>query len=197
MSSNKQNKNYKVVLIGDGGVGKTSYLKRLLNGEFEKRYLATLGVEVTPIKFNTNNGEIIYSVWDTAGQQKFGGLRNAYYEQADAAIIFCDLTSKITFKNVKHWFNDFKQKCPNGKVIVVGNKSDIKERKVSIQKIERSLVNIPYFDISAKSCSNFEAPFLELSQYLTQNKSLQFVDEQKASLAYSTNNDNLVLVSKL
>jgi GTP-binding nuclear protein Ran len=57
---------FKIVLIGDGGCGKTTYINRLLSGEFEKRYLATLGVEVTPLPFHTSNGQITFSIWDTA-----------------------------------------------------------------------------------------------------------------------------------
>lgn len=69
---------FKVVLVGDGGVGKTTFVKRHISGEFEKRYLATMGVEVHPLKFFTNFGPILMNVWDTAGQEKLGGLRDGY-----------------------------------------------------------------------------------------------------------------------
>lgn len=69
---------FKVVLVGDGGVGKTTFVKRHISGEFEKRYIATMGVEVHPLKFFTNFGPIIMNVWDTAGQEKLGGLRDGY-----------------------------------------------------------------------------------------------------------------------
>lgn len=59
--------------------GKTTFVKRHLTGEFEKKYVATLGVEVHPLVFHTNRGQIRFNVWDTAGQEKFGGLRDGYY----------------------------------------------------------------------------------------------------------------------
>jgi len=72
---------FKLILVGDGGVGKTTFVKRHLTGEFEKKYVATLGVEVHPLGFHTNRGPIKFNVWDTAGQEKFGGLRDGYYIQ--------------------------------------------------------------------------------------------------------------------
>lgn len=67
------------MLVGDGGTGKTTFVKRHVTGEFEKKYVATLGVEVHPLVFHTNRGPIKFNVWDTAGQEKFGGLRDGYY----------------------------------------------------------------------------------------------------------------------
>jgi GTP-binding nuclear protein Ran len=60
---------FKLILVGDGGVGKTTFVKRHLTGEFEKKYVATLGVEVHPLLFHTNRGPIKFNVWDTAGQE--------------------------------------------------------------------------------------------------------------------------------
>merc|ERR1711941_129567 len=89
---------FKLILVGDGGVGKTTFVKRHLTGEFEKKYVATLGVEVHLLKFHTSYGHLIFNVWDTAGQEKFGGLRDGYYIQGQCAIIMFDVTSRITYK---------------------------------------------------------------------------------------------------
>ena len=69
---------FKLVMVGDGGVGKTTFVKRHLTGEFEKKYIATQGVEVNSIVFYTNHGPIKFNIWDTAGQEKLGGLRDGY-----------------------------------------------------------------------------------------------------------------------
>lgn len=82
---------FKCVLVGDGGTGKTTFVKRHLTGEFEKKYVATLGVEVHPLVFHTNRGPIRFNVWDTAGQEKFGGLRDGYYIQVSS--LTCPLLS--------------------------------------------------------------------------------------------------------
>ncbi|CAL7941605.1 unnamed protein product [Xylocopa violacea] len=97
---------FKCVLVGDGGTGKTTFVKRHLTGEFEKKYVATLGVEVHPLIFHTNRGPIRFNVWDTAGQEKFGGLRDGYYIQGQCAVIMFDVTSRVTYKNVPNWHRD-------------------------------------------------------------------------------------------
>jgi len=69
---------FKLVMVGDGGVGKTTFVKRHRTGEFEKVYTATKGVNVSHIPFYTNYGNILFEVWDTAGQEKFGKMREVY-----------------------------------------------------------------------------------------------------------------------
>lgn len=69
---------FKLVMVGDGGVGKTTFVKRHRTGEFEKTYTPTQGVNVTPVPFHTNHGTILLEIWDTAGQEKLGKLREVY-----------------------------------------------------------------------------------------------------------------------
>ncbi|KAJ2350042.1 GTP-binding nuclear protein gsp1/Ran [Coemansia sp. RSA 2671] len=167
---------FKLVLVGDGGTGKTTFVKRHLSGEFEKKYIATIGVEVHPLKFTTNKGEIIFNTWDTAGQEKFGGLRDGYYIQGQCAIIMFDVTSRITYKNVPNWHRDLVRVCENVPIVLCGNKVDIKERKVKAKTITfHRKKNLQYYDISAKSNYNFEKPFLWLARKLAGDPNLEFV----------------------
>jgi GTP-binding nuclear protein Ran len=168
---------FKMILVGDGGVGKTTFVKRHLTGEFEKKYIATLGVEVHPLKFFSTRGQIIFNIWDTAGQEKFGGLRDGYYIQGQAAIVMFDVTSRITYKNVPNWHRDLIRVCENIPIVLVGNKVDIKDRKVKAKQITfHRKKNLQYYDISAKSNYNFEKPFLWLGRKLTGDPSLNFVE---------------------
>merc|ERR1712091_754918 len=168
---------FKCLLVGDGGVGKTTFVKRHLTGEFEKKYVATLGVEVHAMHFDTNRGRLLFNVWDTAGQEKFGGLRDGYYIQGQCAIIMFDVTSRISYKNVGVWFRDLVRVCENIPIVLVGNKVDVKERKVKVKQINfHRKKNLNYYDISAKSNFNYEKPFLSLAKKLVGDQHLIFVD---------------------
>jgi len=166
---------FKLVLVGDGGVGKTTFVKRHITGEFEKKYVATLGVEVHPITFMTNRGPVQFNVWDTAGQEKFGGLRDGYYIQGECAIIMFDVTSRVTYKNAPNWHRDLIRVCDQIPIVLVGNKVDIKDRKVKAKSITfHRKKNLQYYDISAKSNYNFEKPFLYLARKLIGDPNLEF-----------------------
>lgn len=160
---------YKLVLVGDGGCGKTAYSKKIRTGSFEPKYVATLGVEVHPIKFQTTNGRsFCFNVWDTAGQDKFGGLRDSYYLKADCAINMFDLTQEVTTSTFR-WKGDVKEVLARkGKeipVLIIGNKRD--------------LVPFPYSDhgpcLSTKedSVTQLLHPFLILARLLTKDPTLE------------------------
>eukprot|EP01068_Selenidium_serpulae_P010739 Selendium_serpulae@DN5521_c0_g1_i1.p3 len=169
---------FKLVLVGDGAVGKTTLVRRHLTGEFEKRYIPTLGVEVHPLKFQTNFGELIFNVWDTAGQEKFGGLRDGYYIQSDCALIMFDVTSRITYKNVPNWYRDIDRICEKIPIVLVGNKVDITDRQVKARQIQfHRKRNLQYYDVSARTNYNFERPFLWLARRLTNQTGLSFVGQ--------------------
>ncbi|XP_011360663.1 LOW QUALITY PROTEIN: GTP-binding nuclear protein Ran-like [Pteropus vampyrus] len=166
---------FKLILVGDGGTGKSTFVKRHLTGESEK-YVATLGVEVHPLVFCTNRGPIKFNVWDTAGQEKFGGLRDGYYIQALCAIIMFDVTSEVAHKHVPNWHRDLVQVCENIPIALCDNKVDIRDRKVKTKSIViHRKKNLQHYDISAKSNYNFEKPFLWLARKLIEDPDLEFV----------------------
>ena len=171
---------FKVVLVGDGATGKTTFVKRHLTGEFEKAYNATVGCEVHPMPFYTSAGEIKLMVWDTAGQEKLGCLRDGYYIGAQGGIIMFDVCARITYQNVSKWHKDLVRVCPDAHLVLVGNKVDVKERKVKAKQIVfHRKKNIQYYDISAKSNYQYEKPFLYLLRKMTNNPDL-VLEEQPA-----------------
>merc|ERR1711985_189678 len=169
---------FKLVLVGDGGTGKTTFVKRHLTGEFEKKYIATLGVEVHPLGFSTNLGQIQFDVWDTAGQEKFGGLRDGYYINGQCGIIMFDVTSRITYKNVPNWHRDLVRVCENIPIVLTGNKVDVKNRQVKPKQVTfHRKKNLQYHEISAKSNYNYEKPFIYLARKLIGDDKLVFVEQ--------------------
>jgi len=176
---------FKLLVVGDAGVGKTAFINRHRTGEFEKRYIATQGVEVNPLPFNTSVGQIVFNVWDTAGQERFSGLGEGYAIGSHAAIIFCDLTNSITFKSYGRLYQEVRKTCPNIPIVFVGNKVDCKDRRVTPNQMSNWLQQrrtmypeepFQYYDISAKSNYNFEKPYLYLARKLVGNPDLAFVE---------------------
>uniref|UniRef100_A0A1A9UGT0 GTP-binding nuclear protein n=1 Tax=Glossina austeni TaxID=7395 RepID=A0A1A9UGT0_GLOAU len=166
---------FKCVLVGDGGTGKTTFVKRHTTGEFDRKYIATLGVEVHPLVFHTSRGPILFNIWDTAGQEKYGGLRDCYYVQAQCAILMFDTTSRVTYANVANWHRDLIRVCQDIPIVLCGNKVDIKDRKVKAKNVVfHRKKNLQYYEISAKSNYNFEKPFLWLARKLVGDPNLQF-----------------------
>ncbi|WZZ31096.1 hypothetical protein YC2023_014497 [Brassica napus] len=178
---------FKLVIVGDGGTGKTTFVKRHLTGEFEKKYEPTIGVEVHPLDFFTNCGKIRFYCWDTAGQEKFGGLRDGYYNplgslnsisiHGQCAVIMFDVTARLTYKNVPTWHRDLCRVCENIPIVLCGNKVDVKNRQVKAKQVTfHRKKNLQYYEISAKSNYNFEKPFLYLARKLAGDPNLHFVE---------------------
>ena len=199
---------------GDGGVGKTTFVKRHLTGEFEKKYVATLGVEVRCLDFHTNRGVLKFNCWDTAGQEKFGGLRDGYYIKGQCAVIMFDVTARITYKHVPNWHRDLARVCGstahtreiNGTThtyhtldipaVLVGNKCDVRDRYVTAKSITfHRKVNLPYCDMSVKTEYNIEKPMLWLARKLARDPQLEFVysPQEKVSRSIKRGDWNSVL----
>lgn len=153
---NTDNKVLNVVILGDAGVGKTSFLNRIVNDTFSPNYRATVGSEVlTPLEMD---GKTPILIRDTAGQEKFMKQKEfqTLVQDSDAAIILFDVCTRPTFKSALNWVEYYGKVCPGKLRLVCGNKSDVKERKVStIDTIMmKKWNNCVYTDISCKDGTN-------------------------------------------
>jgi GTP-binding nuclear protein Ran len=176
--SNNDN-TFKLLLVGDEHVGKTSYVSRHLTGEFPKKYDPTKGVEVKTLDFHTNRGILKFKCWDCAGQERYGGLRDGYYLKGQCAIIMFDVCRRLSYKNVPNWYRDITRVCGNNiPIVLLGNKVDLhRDREVAAKSITfHRKKNLQYYDISAKSNYNFEKPFLWLARKLARDPQLSFVE---------------------
>jgi small GTP-binding protein len=120
----------KIVLIGDGGIGKSTLFQKICNltneeYRFDKKYKATDNFDFNRINLSTSNGEVIIDLWDTAGQENKGGkLRDAYLKGADGVLLLYDISEKTSIDNITTWLKQINKVCPNIYVSVIGNKSD-------------------------------------------------------------------------
>jgi GTP-binding nuclear protein Ran len=170
---------FKVLLVGDGGVGKTTLLRKHLTGKFAEKYVPTMGATVHRLQFRTTRGPIIFNCWDTAGQERMGGLRDGYYLHSDAAIIVFDLTSRSTYMSLPNWHRDVGRVCGAAiPTVVCGSKADMaKDRKVRARQISYPRKKgLAYWDVSARSNYQLEMPFLDLARRLVGDDALVFVE---------------------
>lgn len=143
---------YKISLLGDGGVGKTTFLKKAITGKFDPRYLATLGCVTAVCSIGTSSGVVKFNFYDFGGQEKFGGTREKLIS-SDAVILMFDVSSRITFKNIRRWCRELQNYCTNIPIILCGMKiDDFSRRKISYTEAQ-SLANeknFKYCEISNK-----------------------------------------------
>ena len=171
---------FKILLVGDSGVGKTTFINRHVTGEFTKKYEPTLGVEVNNLRFHTSDGDIIFEVWDIAGQNKFSGMRKSHYSGADGVIIMFDVTNRMSLGNISNWDKDTNKSEGTISKVLCGNKVDVSDRKIHARHITyHHGEGYEYYDISAKSNHNFEKPFLSLARKLLGNDKLMFEGPEK------------------
>ena len=169
---------YKVLIIGDGGVGKSTYVRKINTGKFKTKYDTTIGLEPHQLTLYTNKGEKEITVYDTAGQEKFGNVRSNIYKESDGAFIMFDLTSRITYMNIMKWHRDITNEMGDDfPVVIIGNKLDL-ERKVKPKLIKfPQKKKIPYFEMSVKDEFQLDLPFNAMLQKLYKDHTIQCASE--------------------
>jgi GTP-binding nuclear protein Ran len=167
---------FKLVLIGDAKVGKSSFVKRNSSSTFDRDYTATQGVAVTPLTVETSAGSLTFNIWDTAGERSLGPLYEGVYLEADCGILMFDVTDHATYRNIATWYNDLVRVRPMVQVVLVGNKVDVRERKVSASQVTfHKARGIQYIEISAKSGLHSDSPLEALAQRLLGDTELTLV----------------------
>jgi small GTP-binding protein len=123
---------YKLILIGDSGVGKSNILSKYVNNEFFHESKSTIGVEFCTKTLIVNNINVKIQIWDTAGQERFRSITRAYYKGSIGVIVVYDVTSKDSFNNIERWIIELEQNIDSRTaILLVGNKCDLPNREVS------------------------------------------------------------------
>ena len=173
---------FKIVIIGDSGVGKTNLIGRYLKNEYKEDSKATVGVEFGEKKYEINGLKIKAQIWDTAGQERYRAITSMYYKGAKGGLIVFDLSSKSTFQNVEKWFNEIKKTAdPTINLILIGNKSDLKDkREISFEEGENKAkeMNVAYLETSALNADNVDKAFDLLIQEITKKMKKEIEEEE-------------------
>jgi small GTP-binding protein len=164
---------YKIILLGDSGVGKTSIIKKFINNEFNEDIKCTIDIDslYKSIKIDKN----LYTklkIYDTAGQEKYRSLIKKYYQGTDGIILVFDLTNENSFNKLKSWINEVSDNTEKAQIILVGNKADLIERKIDEETAENFAKqrDMKYIETSAKEGTNILLLFEELALDINKKK---------------------------
>jgi len=166
---------FKVVVIGDSGVGKSNLLSRFTRNEFNLESKSTIGVEFATRSVSIEGKTIKAQIWDTAGQERYRAITSAYYRGAVGALVVYDITKDISFENVEKWLGELKENAtPDITMMLVGNKTDLAQARVVSTEDGKSYSGrngISFMEASALTASNVEASFLQILSEIYRKKS--------------------------
>jgi small GTP-binding protein len=155
----------KVVVAGDGGVGKTSLIRRYATGKFQESRLMTIGVDFQIQIVSIDGRPVKLSIWDIAGQERFGAFRASFYRGARAVALVYDVTDPTSLKSLPHWQAEISHVIPGARFLVVGNKVDLprlvpREHVIAWTRSHR----LPYLETSAKTGQSVQLFFEGLAR---------------------------------
>ena len=184
---NNQVKSFKIALIGDTGVGKTSIFLKYHKNTFNGNHITTVSIdfEVKNVKYNNNNYSI--KIFDTAGQERFKSMITPYFHMADGFFVVFDLTNKNSLNSVSHWIELINDKKKDSKFIILGNKDDLENNKLNDNEINDVLNKIEnynnklFYKVSAKEGKNLTEVFNKMLELLD-NKNIIEEDNKSFGL---------------
>ncbi|KAG6503967.1 ras-related protein Rab11B-like [Zingiber officinale] len=157
---------FKVVLIGDSGVGKSNLLSRFSRNEFSLESKSTIGVEFATRTIRVDDKVIKAQIWDTAGQERYRAITSAYYRGAVGALVIYDISRNMTFDNVERWLKELRDHTDSSIVIMlVGNKADLRHLRAVLTETAKSFAereNTFFMETSALESMNVDTAFTEV-----------------------------------
>ncbi|KAF0303123.1 Ras-related protein ORAB-1 [Amphibalanus amphitrite] len=173
---------FKLLLIGDSGVGKSCLLLRFADDTYTESYISTIGVDFKIRTIELDGKTIKLQIWDTAGQERFRTITAAYYRGAHGIIVVYDCTDQESFGNVKQWLQEIdRYAAENVNKLLVGNKCDLASSKVvdfATAKAYADQLGIPFLETSAKSSTNVEQAFMTMAAEIKSRVGPQATTEQ-------------------
>lgn len=184
-TANRKN-HFKIVLLGEGCVGKTSLVLRYCQDKFNDKHLTTLQASFLNRRLNVDNKKVNIAIWDTAGQERFHALGPIYYRDSQGAILVYDITDEDSFQKVKNWVKELKKMLGDDiSLCIAGNKIDMeKDRHVTVSEAEEYArsVGAKHYHTSAKLNKGIDELFLDLTKRMLQKQT-----EDEADIAANPN----------
>merc|ERR1711981_739760 len=172
---------FKLLLIGDSGVGKSCLLLRFADDTYTETYISTIGVDFKIRTVEIDGKVIKLQIWDTAGQERFRTITSSYYRGAHGIIVVYDVTDEETYTAVERWMTEIDRFAgPEVNKMIVGNKCDmVTKKKVEFAKAKEYAdgLGIPFFETSAKDNQNVEQAFLDLTRDIKKNMSSKTISQ--------------------
>ncbi len=158
---------FKILLVGDQNVGKTSIIKKTTENKFSTEYTPTLGCDFTVKQFEIGRNKVRLHFWDFGGSTSFEHMRKELYVDADAAILVFDLTNPKSFQNLEKWRREILSSFGPITMFVVGNKADLEGKMLGEEGLKYAKgINASYFETSAKTGANIEELFKSMAELL-------------------------------
>lgn len=168
---------FKLLLIGDSGVGKSCLLLRFADDTYTESYISTIGVDFKIRTIDLDGKTIKLQIWDTAGQERFRTITSSYYRGAHGIIIVYDCTDRESFNNVKQWLSEIEKYATDSvNKLLVGNKSDLASKKVVSYDEAKELADslgIAFLETSAKNAHNVEQSFHTMASHIKKRVAAQ------------------------
>ncbi|KAJ2767732.1 ras GTPase [Coemansia nantahalensis] len=174
---------FKLLLIGDSGVGKSCLLLRFADDTYTESYISTIGVDFKIRTIELDGKTVKLQIWDTAGQERFRTITSSYYRGAHGIIVVYDVTESESFGNVKQWLQEIDRYASEGvNKLLVGNKSDLADKRsvdfTEAQEFAKSL-SISFLETSAKDSTNVENAFLTMARQIKDRMGASNVQQQQ------------------
>jgi len=170
----KADHNFKFVVIGDTGAGKSSVLLRFADNAFQDSYLATVAVDFRHRTVTVNGKSCKLQIWDTAGQERYRTITSAYYRGADAIVMVYDVTNQESIRHINDWHAEVSRyAAPDTCKLLIGNKCDLESQRVVPKATAKTFadeLNIPFIETSAKDGKNVDKAFIQLTEMLLQRE---------------------------
>ncbi|XP_058819973.1 ras-related protein Rab-35-like [Topomyia yanbarensis] len=164
---------FKLLILGDSGVGKSSLLMRLSDNSFSPTFVTTIGVDLKLRTMEVNGERVKVQIWDTAGQERFRTITSTYYRGTHGVLIVYDVTNGESFANIKRWLHEIDSNCDLVSKVLVGNKNDEPSCKVVLTEDAQRFANqmdIRLFETSAKNNDNVEEMFAAIVEQVLEHK---------------------------